>query len=70
MLLCGGNSHTAVTRDQLARIKDVFEHVEYVRWDRRGDEMPKDRGEMLPLMRFWARRLRSRAGVPEGATEL
>jgi hypothetical protein len=32
--------------------------------------MPRSREEMLPIMRFFARRLRSRGGVPEGAVEV
>ncbi len=34
------------------------------------DSMPRSREEMLPIMRFFARRLRSRGGVPEGAVEV
>ena len=45
-------------------------HVEYHKWDRAGDGMPRNRDEMLPIMRFFARRLRSRKGVPEGSIEV
>jgi hypothetical protein len=32
--------------------------------------MPKNREEALPMMHFFARRLRSQKGVPEGSVEL
>lgn len=63
-------SKGAITQTPLRRIKDVFADVEYVRWTKVEDAMPETREEMLPIMRFWARRLRSRAGVPEDAVEL
>jgi hypothetical protein len=48
--------------------KRRFEAVEYVRWEREGDGMPRSREEMLPVMRFLARRLRM--AVPEGMEEV
>lgn len=68
LLLTG--SKGAITQTPLRRVKDVFANVEYVRWSKSEDSMPASRDEMLPIMRFWGRRLRSRAGVPEGAVEL
>jgi hypothetical protein len=70
VLVLGGSSGTRVTRGPLERIKDVFQFVEYVQWKRPGDGMPSNREEMLPIMQFFARRLRSRAGVPEGSVEI
>jgi hypothetical protein len=32
--------------------------------------MPSNRDEMMPIMQFLARRLRSRKGVVEGAVEI
>ena len=67
VLICGGNSETSITQTALQTIKAAFQNVEYVKWDRSGDLMPRDRAEVLPLMRFWGKRLQSRAGVPEDA---
>lgn len=52
------------------KIKRVFEHVQLSKYRRPGDTMPKDRDEMLPIMQFFARRLKSTAGVPKGAIPL
>ncbi|KZF20410.1 alpha/beta-hydrolase [Xylona heveae TC161] len=70
VLLCGGSSQTLVTASALSRTKDAFEFVEYTRWRKVGDSMPGNREEMLPIMQFFARRLRSRRGVPPGSVEL
>jgi hypothetical protein len=71
LLLAGrDDSNTAITDAAVRRTKEVFEFVELHRWPRRGDGMPRNRDEMLPVMRFFARRLRSRQGVPEGSIEL
>ncbi|CZT08403.1 related to Phospholipase/Carboxylesterase superfamily [Rhynchosporium agropyri] len=70
ILLCGGSRSPQVTRSAVDAIKARFMHVEYVKWEKGDDSMPKNRDEMLPLMKFLARRLRSRAGVPEGAIEV
>jgi predicted esterase len=71
LLLAGrDDGHTAVSDTAVRRTKDVFEFVEIHRWPRRGDGMPRNRDDVLPLMQFFARRLRSRQGVPEGSIEL
>ena len=70
VLLLGGSSNTSITRTQLEKLKAVFRSIEYQMWNRAGDGMPRNRDEMLPIMRFLARRLRSRAGVPEGSVEI
>lgn len=70
ILMLGGGSDSLVTEGAVARAKDTFEFVEYIRWSRRGDGMPQNRGEMLPIMRFLASRLRSRRGVPKGSVEI
>ncbi|RAL62919.1 hypothetical protein DID88_004760 [Monilinia fructigena] len=64
VLVAGGNRKTEVTRTALDKIKSTFSEVEYVKWEREGDGMMRGREEVLPLMRFWGRRLRM--GVPEG----
>jgi predicted esterase len=68
ILICGGNSNTKITKSAVENVKARFRDVEYVRWERGGDGMPERREEMLPLMRFWGRRLRM--GVPEGSFEV
>lgn len=70
VLLLGGSSNTAVTQQAVNDTKAIFKHTEYHKWVRSGDGMPRNREEMLPLMRFFARRLTSRQGVPEGSVEL
>lgn len=70
VLLCGGSRSSQVTRSAVDGIKERFQDVEYVKWEKGDDGMPRNREEMLPVMRFLARRLRSRAGVPEGAVEI
>ena len=70
VLICAGNTGSAVTKANEVRLRAVFENVEVVRWQRRGDGMMRNREEMLPIMRFFARHLRSRAGVPPGAVEI
>ncbi|KAM4056064.1 phospholipase/Carboxylesterase [Hirsutella rhossiliensis] len=40
--------------DQVEAIEAEFRHVTAVRWRRRDVAMPRDRDEMLPIMRFFA----------------
>ena len=70
VLVLGGSSSTLITRTALDRLKAAFENIEYRKWNRSGDGMPRNRDEMLPIMRFFARRLRSRAGVPKESVEV
>ena len=70
VLVLGGSSNTFITRTALDKLKAAFQNVEYHKWNRAGDGMPRNRDEMLPIMRFFARRLRSRASVPEGSVEV
>ncbi|KAJ5176889.1 uncharacterized protein N7482_002766 [Penicillium canariense] len=70
VLLVAGRDSAAVTDGAVRRTKEVFEFVELSRYARRGDGMPSNRDEMLPVMQFFARRLRSRQGVPEGSVEI
>ncbi|KAK2623919.1 hypothetical protein QTJ16_006553 [Diplocarpon rosae] len=70
ILLLGGSKSTQVTRSAVDALKAKFAEVEYVKWEKPEDTMPRSREEMLPIMRFLARRLRSRAGVPDGAVEI
>jgi len=70
VLVLGGSRSKQVTRSAVEKMKDVFSNLEYVKWTKAEDSMPGNRDEMLPLMRFFARRLRSRAGVPNDAVEI
>ncbi|TQS34810.1 hypothetical protein Golomagni_04794 [Golovinomyces magnicellulatus] len=70
LLICGGNSKTNVTQEVISTLKARFADMRYVKWEKQGDEMPRNRQEMLPIMEFFARRIRSRAGVPHDAVEL
>lgn len=69
-LVLGGSRSRQVTRSAVDRVREMFVDVEYVKWEKGEDSMPANREEMLPIMRFFARRLRSRAGAPEGAVEI
>ena len=70
VLLVSGRDSIVVSDEAVRRTKQVFEFVEVSRYARKGDGMPSNRDEMLPVMQFFARRLRSRQGVPEGSVEL
>ena len=70
VLLLGGSSKSMVTQPALQATRSVFKSLEYHKWNRPGDGMPTSREEMLPIMQFLARRLRSRQGVPDGSVEM
>ncbi|MCJ1464861.1 hypothetical protein MMC07_003476 [Pseudocyphellaria aurata] len=70
LLVLGGSSSTWITRSSVASLQSAFEYTDYQKWNRPGDGMPQSQEEMLPIMRFFARRLKSPAGVPEGSVEL
>jgi len=70
VLLLGGSAGSAMTAEQVGRVRRMFAFVEHKRWKRTGDGMPRSRDEMMPIMQFFARRLRSKQGVPEGAVEI
>jgi len=70
VLLLGGSTNSIVTPSSVSKLKDVFEFAEYKQWKKAGDGMPSNREEMLPIMQFFAQRLRSRRGVPEGSVEI
>lgn len=70
VLVLGGSSTSLLTSSAVTRLKGVFETVEYRPWKKSGDGMPANREEMLPIMQFFARRLRSRRGVPVGSVEV
>ncbi|OAP61473.1 hypothetical protein AYL99_03676 [Fonsecaea erecta] len=71
LLLSGSKSPlAAVGSSPLNRIKATYEFVTYHQWKKADDSLPKNRDEALPMMQFWARRLRSRRGVPDDAIEI
>ena len=70
VLVCGGDGSTAVTTTAVEQIKNAFEYVEVRNWKKIGDGMPANREEMMPIMTFFARRLKSMKGVPEGSVEI
>lgn len=70
VLVLGGSRSREVTKSKVEVLKGRFTDCEYVKWEKSEDSMPRSREEMLPIMKFFARRLKSRAGVPEGAEEI
>ncbi|KIX94148.1 uncharacterized protein Z520_10174 [Fonsecaea multimorphosa CBS 102226] len=71
LILSGSKSPLAsVGSSPLNRIKSTYEFVTYHQWKKADDSLPKNRDEALPMMQFWARRLRSRRGVPDDAIEI
>ncbi|KAK4565987.1 hypothetical protein LTR86_003836 [Recurvomyces mirabilis] len=70
ILVCGGSSDSIVTTSAEEKLKHNFEFVEIKKYRRPGDSMPSNRDEMMPIMQFFSRRLRSTKGVPEGSVEV
>ena len=70
LLICAGSDQSAVTSSTEDKLKRLFEFVEIKRYRKPGDSMPSNRDEMMPIMQFFSRRLRSTKGVPEGGVEV
>ncbi|KAF2871128.1 Phospholipase/carboxylesterase/thioesterase [Massariosphaeria phaeospora] len=70
VLVCKASRGSAVTSGATTKLKDAFDFVEIREWTKNGDGMPSNREEMLPIMQFFARRLRSTKGVPAGSVEI
>lgn len=72
VLLLGGSRGVFSSSGATAvkSVEGTFHSVEYHQWRKMDDGMPKNREEALPMMKFFARRLLSRKGVPEGAVEI
>ncbi|KAL9114105.1 MAG: hypothetical protein Q9227_001877 [Pyrenula ochraceoflavens] len=68
-LILGGREGQ-VTGGAVKSLKQSFQSVEYRQWSKPADSLPQNRDEALPIMQFFARRLRSRQGVPEGSVEM
>jgi predicted esterase len=70
VLVCKASKKSAVTDSATSKLKDAFEYTEFKEWKKNGDGMPSSREEMLPIMQFFARRLRSMRGVLAGSVEV
>ncbi|KXS95374.1 hypothetical protein AC578_8288 [Pseudocercospora eumusae] len=70
VLVCAGSDNSSVTDSSEEKLKKVFQNVEIKRYRKTGDGMPSNKDEMMPIMQFFSRRLRSVKGVPEGAVEV
>ncbi|KAF2140217.1 uncharacterized protein K452DRAFT_327622 [Aplosporella prunicola CBS 121167] len=68
VIVCKAAKNSAVTDSNTKRMKDTFEHVEVKEWKKARDGMPSNRDEMMPIMQFFASRLR--AAGPQGSLEL
>jgi predicted esterase len=69
-IVCKGSRDSAIKDKEIQGLKDSFQFLELKEWKKNGDGMPANREEMLPIMQFFARRLRSVRGVPSGSVEL
>jgi len=70
VLICAGSDQSSVTPSAEDKLRRCFASVEVRRYRRPGDHMPANRDEMMPVMQFFSRRLRSGKGVPEGSVEV
>ncbi|KAL2256492.1 hypothetical protein VTK26DRAFT_1592 [Humicola hyalothermophila] len=59
VLVCCGRESEAVDEDAVDFLEKEFENVKVVRWKRASDGMPQNRDEALPMMQFFAERLRN-----------
>jgi len=59
VLVCHGSQSDAVDEFAVDALKREFESVRVVKWKRPDDGMPRSREEVLPMMEFFAERLRS-----------
>ncbi|KAI1498494.1 Alpha/Beta hydrolase protein [Biscogniauxia marginata] len=58
VLVCHGRESEALDADAMEVIRKEFADVREVKWRKNDDSMPKNRDEMLPVMQFFAERLR------------
>ncbi|AEO62526.1 uncharacterized protein THITE_2030431, partial [Thermothielavioides terrestris NRRL 8126] len=59
VLVCCGRESEVVDEDAVELLEREFKDVRVVRWKRASDGMPTNREEALPMMQFFAERLRS-----------
>ncbi|KAK2073700.1 hypothetical protein P8C59_007958 [Phyllachora maydis] len=62
VLLCHGARSDVVDEEAVEVLKREFAHVRVAAWKRPDDGMPRNREEMLPIMQFFADRLRGGGG--------
>lgn len=60
VLVCRGRESEVVDDEAEEVLRREFEEVKVASWKRAEDGMPKDRDEVLPMMQFFAERLRAR----------
>ncbi|CUS09435.1 unnamed protein product [Tuber aestivum] len=71
VLVCAAEEGSVISQAGERRLEELFEDARTVRWKgRKEDGMMQTRGELLPIMEFYGRRLGSVVGVPEDALEL
>jgi hypothetical protein len=70
VLVCAGQDRSVVTSTAEDKLKRLFEFMEIKRYRKSGDSMPSNRDEMMPIMQFFSRRLKSMKGVPKGSVEI
>jgi predicted esterase len=58
VLLCRGRASETLDDDAVGYVRREFSDVEVVEWRKADDSMPRNRDEMLPVMKFFAARLR------------
>ncbi|KAI0379864.1 alpha/beta-hydrolase [Hypomontagnella monticulosa] len=58
VLICHGRSSETLDEDALDLLRKEFVDVREVKWKKPDDSMPKNRDDMLPIMQFFADRLR------------
>ncbi|KAI1336218.1 alpha/beta-hydrolase [Xylariaceae sp. FL0016] len=59
VLICHGRNSESIDGDAIDVVKREFLDVREVKWKKADDGMPKNREEMLPIMQFFAERLRA-----------
>ncbi|KAK5663000.1 hypothetical protein OQA88_6414 [Cercophora sp. LCS_1] len=59
VLVCHGRDSEVLDEEGVEVVRDMFEDVREVRWKKADDGMPRIREEVVPLMEFFAERLRS-----------
>ncbi|KLU92715.1 phospholipase/Carboxylesterase superfamily protein, partial [Magnaporthiopsis poae ATCC 64411] len=63
VLLCRAKRSEGLDDDAVEFVKDEFDKVEVAVWENKAEDgMPASRDEMLPIMRFFAERLRDQGG--------
>ncbi|KAH8663930.1 Alpha/Beta hydrolase protein [Xylariales sp. PMI_506] len=58
ILICHGRSSDSIDEEAMELLNEEFADVREVKWKKPDDGMPQNREEMLPVMQFFADRLR------------